>query len=229
MTMMMLMLMMMMAIMIMLNILMTMLMIWMFRWERRRRLGGNTKMPWRMERPQVAIFIVIMMMTTVQELNMRTIFQKISSNVRVSWSTEGHVGVTARHSNRFRVSVNTSPHRLRDEGDWNYADNDGGWPKAISPMKCLFSIVTFYLLYEELLGRRGGNYFVSYYFLSLTKSSVTSCSLRIIIIIMIMRCVRVHSEHLAAPETCKLQPWGRHHWAEELHQARGAWGGWWLF
>ena len=25
---------------------------------------------------------------------------------------EGHVGVTARHSNRFRVSVNTSPHRL---------------------------------------------------------------------------------------------------------------------
>jgi len=44
--------------------------------------------------------------------------------------TAGHVGVTARHSNRFRVSVNTSPH----------------------------SIVTFYLLYEELLGRRGGVY-----------------------------------------------------------------------
>ena len=27
----------------------------------------------------------------------------------------GHVGVTARHSNRFRVSVNTSPHRLEEK------------------------------------------------------------------------------------------------------------------
>ena len=27
----------------------------------------------------------------------------------------GHVGVTARHSNRFRVSVNTSPHRFEEK------------------------------------------------------------------------------------------------------------------
>jgi len=44
--------------------------------------------------------------------------------------TAGHVEVTARHSNRFRVSVSTGQH----------------------------SIVTFYLLYEELLERKGGQY-----------------------------------------------------------------------
>ena len=80
------------------------------------------------------------------------------------------MGVTARHSNRFRVSVNTSPHRLIDNNDLNYDDgndhnydddqydDDGVDPKAISPMKYNFSIVTFYLLYEELLGRRGGTF-----------------------------------------------------------------------
>eukprot|EP00092_Neocalanus_flemingeri_P002183 GFUD01002323.1.p1 GENE.GFUD01002323.1~~GFUD01002323.1.p1 ORF type:complete len:676 (-),score=217.81 GFUD01002323.1:157-2109(-) len=45
-------------------------------------------------------------------------------------SAAGHVGVEARHSNRFRVSVNTGAR----------------------------SLVRFYLLYEELLGRRGGLY-----------------------------------------------------------------------
>merc|ERR1719474_758148 len=45
-------------------------------------------------------------------------------------STAGHVGVEARHSNRFRVSVNTGAR----------------------------SLVRFYLLYEELLARRGGQY-----------------------------------------------------------------------
>ncbi|XP_023341336.1 inter-alpha-trypsin inhibitor heavy chain H6 [Eurytemora carolleeae] len=42
----------------------------------------------------------------------------------------GHVGVSARHSNRFKVSVNTQP------GE----------------------VVRFYLLYEELLKRKGGVY-----------------------------------------------------------------------
>jgi len=45
-------------------------------------------------------------------------------------SAAGHVGVEARHSNRFRVSVNTGAN----------------------------SLVRFYLLYEELLARRGGLY-----------------------------------------------------------------------
>ena len=42
----------------------------------------------------------------------------------------GHVGISARHSNHFRVSVNTEAH----------------------------ASVTFFLLYEELLQRRAGIY-----------------------------------------------------------------------
>ena len=42
----------------------------------------------------------------------------------------GHVGISARHSNHFRVSVNTEAH----------------------------ASVVFYLLYEELLQRRAGIY-----------------------------------------------------------------------
>ena len=48
---------------------------------------------------------------------------------------------------------------------WWCRSDDEVDPKAISPTKCLFSIVTFYLLYEELLGRRGGSY-ISYPILS---------------------------------------------------------------
>ena len=43
-----------------------------------------------------------------------------------------------------------------------------------------------------------------------------------IIIVILIRRVRVHSEHLASSETCNLQPRPLHHWAEELHKA---WGG----
>ncbi len=44
--------------------------------------------------------------------------------------TAGHVGISARHSNHFRVSVNTEAR----------------------------SVVVFFLLYEELLQRRSGSY-----------------------------------------------------------------------
>ena len=46
------------------------------------------------------------------------------------YNVSGHVGVSARHSNQFRVSVNTEAR----------------------------SRVTFYLLYEELLQRKRGIY-----------------------------------------------------------------------
>ena len=77
----------------------------------------------------------------------------------------GHVGVTARHSNRFRVSVNTSPHRLEEKigrrrlVKFKAMEVDNGSVGAVCDDvvdKFLLSIVTFYLLYEELLGRRGG-------------------------------------------------------------------------
>ena len=53
-----------------------------------------------------------------------------SNVLPVSPSFSGHVGISARHSNHFRVSVNTEAH----------------------------TSVTFYLLYEELLQRRAGIY-----------------------------------------------------------------------
>ena len=75
----------------------------------------------------------------------------------------GHVGVTARHSNRFRVSVNTSPHRLEEKTRRRQIQSNGGKDDgSVGAVgddvvdKFLLSIVTFYLLYEELLGRRGG-------------------------------------------------------------------------
>ena len=74
--------------------------------------------------------------------------------------------MTARHSNRFRVSVNTSPHRLEEKTRkkafgqiQSNGGKDNGSVGAVGDDvvdKFLLSIVTFYLLYEELLGRRGG-------------------------------------------------------------------------
>ena len=60
--------------------------------------------------------------------------------------------MTARHSNRFRVSVNTSPHRLIDDDGYNYDDDidedededeDEDDSKAISPMRCFSALLHF--------------------------------------------------------------------------------------
>jgi len=50
--------------------------------------------------------------------------------IRIILTYSGHVGISARHSNHFRVSVNAAAQ----------------------------TSVTFYLLYEELLRRKGGHY-----------------------------------------------------------------------